>query len=128
MSEPHLTPSEADLCTDRELGYLQSRTRFIPGDGLALDDTYCLAPLPLVTPNHPRVIPTRNGTFYTMGQHPQVFSVVLPILSDALLRSTSYQELEAELCAAPFSPKIAWNLLEQRRKKLHATICGSLAI
>jgi len=121
------TPS-AELCSDPELGYERSRTRFEPGIGLALDESYRLAHLPLVAPHHPRVIPSRDGAFYSMGRHPQVFSLVLPIPSEALLQSQAYQELEAKLQAAPFSSKIAWDLLARRRTKLHATVCGSLAI
>lgn len=42
-------------------------------------------------------------------------------------KSKPYQDLDRELRAAPFSDKIAWQLLEQRREKLHATVCGSLS-
>jgi hypothetical protein len=128
MDQHASRPTPVDLCPDDGLGYERSRTRFVPGEGLALDDGYRLAHLPLVAPDHPRVVPSREGTFYAMGRHPRVFSLVLPIPSEALLRSEAYRELDAELRAAPFGGKIAWNLLEQRQEKLHATICGSLAV
>ncbi len=32
--------------------------------------------------------------------------------------------LEAELRAAPFAAKIAWDIVRRRRGKLHATLCG----
>ncbi len=117
-----------DVCSDDELGYRRSRTTFASGAGLALDDGYRLAHLPLVAPDHPRAIPSREGTFYAMGRHPRVFSLVLPIPGEALLASPAYRELDAELRAAPFAGKIAWDLLERRQDKLHATICGSLAV
>ena len=44
------------------------------------------------------------------------------------MRSAAYRPLEAELEASPIAAKIAWNIVERRRHKLHATICGSLAI
>jgi len=129
-----MTPSSAqplappiDL-SDRELGYERSRICFEVGAGLSPDETYRLAHLPLVAPHHPHVIPAREGTYYVMGCHPQVFSLVLPIPDEALLRSAAYQELNAELRAAPFAAKIAWDVLERRQAKLHATVCGSLAI
>lgn len=33
--------------------------------------------------------------------------------------------LEPELKAAPFAGKIAWDVVERRRGKLHATLCGA---
>jgi len=115
------------FCRDSELGYERSRTRFQSGEGLILDETYRLAHLPLVAPDHPRVIRTREGSSYMMGRHEQVFSLVLPIPSELLLRSPAYSELDEEMRASPFAPKIAWDLLGRRKDKLHATICGSLS-
>ena len=115
------------FCQDSELGYERSRTRFAPGEGLMLDETYRLAHLPLVAPDHPRVIRTRENSSYVMGRHERVFSLVLPIPSDLLLRSPAYRELDEAMRAAPFAGKIAWDLLGRRKDKLHATICGSLS-
>lgn len=126
MIPAHAT--NADLCSEAELGYERSRTRFAPGAGLTLDETYRLAHLPLIAPDHPDAIAEREGTFYRLGRHPRVVSLVLPIPEEALGRSEAYRELDAELRATPFSEKIAWDLLERRRAKLHATLCGSLAI
>jgi len=117
----------AGFCRDDELGYENNRTQFLPGTGLMLDDAYKLAHLPLVAPEHPAVIPTRAGSTYNMGRHDRRYSLVLPIPANALLSSGVYQELERELKAACFAPKIAWSLLPQRQGKLHATICGSLS-
>jgi hypothetical protein len=116
------------LCGDDELDYLASRTQFGQGQGLLLDESYRLAHLPLVAPDHPRVIPRREGRPYEKGRrHERVFSLVLPIADELLRRSTAYLALEAELRASPIAPKIAWNIVERRRHKLHATICSTLA-
>jgi len=115
------------LCGDDELDYLGSRTQFEQGQGLLLDETYRLAHLPLVAPDHPRVIARRDGRPYEMGRHEPIFALVLPIADGLLRRSAAYLALEAELRASPFASKIAWDIVERRRHKLHATICGSLA-
>ena len=116
------------LCGDDELDYLASRTRFEPGQGFLLDESYRLAHLPLVAPDHPRVIARRAGRYYEMGRHEPVFSLSLPVADELLQRSAAYLSLEAELKALPLAPKIAWDIVERRRHKLHATLCGSLAI
>jgi hypothetical protein len=124
----HAVAPAVELCRDDELGYLRSRTRFRAGAGLALDETYRLAHLPLIAPGHPRVIRAREGTTYDMGRHARVFSLALPVAPEALESSEPYRELEQELRTAPFAHKIAWELLKQRRAKLHATVCGSLSV
>lgn len=116
------------LCGDDELDYLASRTPFEPGQGFLLDESYRLAHLPLVAPDHPRVIPRRAGRHYEMGRHEPVYSLSLPVADELLRRSAAYLALEAELKASPLAPKIAWGIVERRRHKLHATLCGSLAI
>jgi len=117
----------AEFCTDDELAYERSRARFESGVPFTLDETYCLAHLPLVDPAHPRGMARKEGTYYEHGQHPRVYSLVLPVPQEALDGSPSYRQLEAELRDEPFASKIAWPLVEQRRHKLHATICGSLS-
>ena len=62
-----------------------------------------------------------------MGQHPRVYSLVLPVADDLLQQSTAYRQLDAELRTSPFAGKIAWDLLPRRQAKIHATVCGSLA-
>jgi hypothetical protein len=125
MNDPRLA---IQFCTDDELGYERSRTQLAEGGGLVLDETYRLAHLPLIAPSHPGVIAERAGTYYRMGRHDRAFSLVLPVPADALLQSESYRRLEAELRSSLFADKIAWGLLERRRDKLHATICGSLSV
>lgn len=115
------------FCPDTELGYVRSRTRFIPGKKLLLDESYRLAHLPLIAPEHPDVIASLPGAIYQMGRHERTFSLVLPIPPDALEKSVAYRYLEGELRQSPFANKIAWDLLAKRREKIHATICGSLS-
>ena len=114
------------FCDDSELGYQRSRTDFGSG-ALTLDESYRLAHLPLIAPGHPGAIARRDGTFYEMGRHPRVFSLVLPVDDARLRASGAFLQLEAELKAARFSGKIAWELLPKRSDRLHATLCGSLA-
>jgi hypothetical protein len=121
------TASDIALCGDDELDYVANRTQFEQGQGLLLDEAYRLAHLPLVAPDHPRVIARHEGRSYEMGRHEPVFSLVLPIADELLRRSAAYLALEAELKGSPLAPKIAWNVVERRRHKLHATLCGSLA-
>jgi hypothetical protein len=116
----------AALCDDDDLGYLANRTQFAPGRAFELDEAYRLAHLPLIAPAHPRVIARRAGAFYEMGRHEPVYSLVLPIPANALHDSAAYRRLQAELGASPLAGKIAWDIVERRRPKLHATICGSL--
>ena len=61
-----------------------------------------------------------------MGRHPAAYSVVLPVSADALEAPPVYRALDAELRAAPFAHKVAWHVLDQRRDRLHATVCGGL--
>ena len=114
------------ICSDEVLAYGRSRTRFAPGLGFSLDDAYRLAHLPLVAPRHPRVIAEKPGAAYAMGRHPTAHSIVLPVPADALEASPPFLALQAELRAAPFGPKIAWHMLDRRRERLHATLCGGL--
>jgi len=122
-SDPPVT-----FCTDAALGYQRSRTRFVPGSGLSLDESYRLAHLPLIAPGHPDVIPVQEGKFYSNGRHPRVASLALPLPHDILFASPAFRALDAELNAAPFAPKLAWRLIETRREKLHATVCGALSV
>lgn len=116
-----------DFCPDSELGYLRSRTRFSPGEKLLLDESYRLAHLPLIAPDHPDVIRSRPGATHRMGRHERIFSLVLPVPPKVLENSPAYQELERDLRQSSFAHKIAWDLPARRRERLHATICGSLS-
>ncbi len=115
------------FCPDAELGYLRSRTRFVRGEKLLLDESYRLAHLPLVAPQHPDVIASRPGAGYRMGRHERAFSLVLPIPPDALEESAAYRALERDLRGAPFATRSPGTLLPKRRESSTATICGSLS-
>jgi hypothetical protein len=114
------------FCADSNLGYQRSRTKFEAGRGLMLDTSYRLAHLPLVAPDHPRVIASREGKPYEMGRHPTVFSLGLPIDAKQLEASPAFRELDEEIRTLPFASKIAWDILPRRRDKLHATLCNGL--
>lgn len=115
-----------DLIGDEDLAYLRSRTAFTEGAGMTLDDGYRLAHLPLIDPAHPKAIARKDGTHYDNGQHPPIYSLVVPTLG--LTEAPAYRELERDLREAPFASKIAWDIVAQRQAKLHATVCGSLSI
>jgi hypothetical protein len=114
------------FCDDSELGYLRSRTAFIDGEGLRLDEAYRLAHLPLVAPEHPHVIARRDGAGYEMGRHERIFSLVLSVPWDELHGSVAYRELDGDIRAQNLARKIAWDVSEKRSDKLHMTICGKL--
>lgn len=114
----------ATYCSDEILAYQTSRTRFRAGEGMALDESYRHAHLPLVASASPLIIPEKPGSDYRMGRHSTVYSVVMPIAADALEASPAYRELDLEMRAAPFARKIAWSILPRRRERLHATLCG----
>ncbi len=115
-----------ELIGDEDLAYLRSRTAFVPGAGMALDDGYRLAHLPLIDPGHPKAIARKDGTHYDNGRHPAIYSLVVPTLG--LTDAPAYRELEQELREAPFASKIVWDIVTRRQAKLHATVCGSLSI
>lgn len=115
-----------DLIGDEDLAYLRSRTAFLAGAGMALDDGYRLAHLPLIDPAHPRAIARKDGTHYDIGRHPPIYSLVVPTLG--LQEAPAYRALEQELREAPFGNKIAWDIVTRRQAKLHATVCGSLSV
>lgn len=115
------------FCADGELGYRRSLTDFAQGP-LVLDEPYRLAHLPLVAPDHTRVIARQEGRSYEMGVHPRIFSLVLPVDGALLAGSEPFQRLDAEMRAAPFAAKIAWDILPRRAQRLHATLCGTLSI
>lgn len=118
--------AEVTLVGDEDLAYLRSRTAFVAGAGMALDDGYRLAHLPLIDPGHPKAIARKDGTHYENGRHPPVYSLVVP--TPGLSEAPAYRDLERELREAPFAGKIAWDLVSRRQAKLHATVCGSLSI
>lgn len=117
------------LCSDGELGYERSRTSFIDGRGLRLDESYRLAHLPLVAPEHPLVIARHPDKDYDKGIHVlRIFSLVLPIPWAALDQSPAFHRMDAEVRHASFGQKINWARVHERRHKLHATVCNSISV
>ncbi len=115
-----------EFCAEAELGYARAQTRFDAETALRFDRLYRVAHLPLVNPRHPLVI-AEDGP-YRMGVHARVYSLVIPLPDQALRRSANFLALEREIRSASFAAKISWDIVEQRRDKLHATICGSLSV
>ncbi len=115
------------FCEDGELGYAVARRRFQPGEILAFDASYRLAHLPLVAPGHPDAIREIPGAIYRDGRYPEArHALVAPVAWAALAISPPFQALEQDLRASSFAAKIAWELGERRRSRLHATIAGGV--
>ena len=115
------------FCDDRHLSYDDNLTEFVGGEGLLFDETYRLAHLPLVAPDHSRVIRTKPGTSYNRGIHDSVFSIAIPVSANQLLTSQEFNRLCDELKVSMFAQKISWDTFSQRKDKLHATICGAIS-
>ena len=120
--------SAHEYCDDSQLSYEKYQTEFIGGHGLTFDDAYRLAHLPLVAPDHPLVIPSKPGANYDRGVHDLIYSVAIPISANKLLQSQKFIEFYDELKTTKFAHKISWETYDQRKDKLHATICGTLSI
>jgi hypothetical protein len=117
----------AHYCTDEELEYVRCRARIDPSQPLRFDDSYRVAHLPLVAPDHPAAIEQLVQFDYRRGRYDKPrFSLVLPVGAAELRSSTSFQALERELRCSGFAAKIAWDLVEQRSEKLHVTLAGGL--
>ncbi|WP_329618745.1 hypothetical protein [Methylobacterium ajmalii] len=74
------------------------------------------------------MIPSREGRHYDHGRHPRVVSLVLPVPQASLAAAPAFAALERELRASPLAGKIAWDVAARRADRLHATLCGSLAV
>ena len=117
-----------DYCDDSELSYEKYKTKFVDGHGLTCDDAYRIAHLPLVAPEHPRVIPRKPGSKYYRGVHDLTYSIAIPIPIDSLFATESFTGLYDEIKATKFAHKLSWETFNQRKNKLHATICGTMSI
>lgn len=114
-------------CDDEMLAYRSARRIFQPGEGTIFDDAYRLAHLPLVNAAHPAVISEVPGRDYRNGTYETArYALVMPISAEAFLRSDQAQALEFAMRSASFAPKIAWELCERRRSRLHATLVGGI--
>ena len=112
-------------CDDEMMAYRSARKIYQPGDGLVFDEGYRLAHLPLVNAGHPAVISEAGGRDYRNGIYEKTrYALVAPISADAFLASDEAQVLERAMKSASFAPKIAWEIGERRRLRLHATLAG----
>jgi len=112
-------------CDDEMMAYRSARKRFQPGESIVFDEAYRLAHLPLVNAEHPAVISEVDGRDYRNGIYEKTrYALVMPISADAFLGSDEAQALELAMNSASFAPKIAWEMGERRRLRLHATLAG----
>lgn len=112
---------------DEMMAYRSSRRIFQPGESTVFDEAYRLAHLPLVNAGHPAVIREVAGRDYRNGTYEKTrYALVMPISAEIFLRSDEVQALEAAMKSASFAPKMAWELCERRRSRLHATLAGGI--
>jgi hypothetical protein len=115
------------FCDDSRLGYDASRRPFAPGESLAFDDSYRLAHLPLVAPQHPEIIRQVEGKDYVDGRYVLArYSLVVPVPFGGLIGSETFQAFEREMRSTTFASKINWSLCDQRSDRLHATVVNGL--
>jgi hypothetical protein len=116
-----------EFCPDEALAYAGSRHVFVPGQPFVLGADYRLAHLPLVVPGHPQAIASVPGRDYLNGRYAtarDALCVQLP--ADALASSPAFRAVEAQMRAAGFGRKIAWDVGARRADVLHATIAGPI--
>jgi hypothetical protein len=112
-------------CDDEMMAYRSARKIFQPGEGVVFDEGYRLAHLPLVNAGHSAVISEVDGRDYRNGTYEKTrYALVVPISADAFLESDEFQTLELAMKSASFAPKIAWEVYERRRLRLHATLAS----
>ena len=112
---------------DTALGYL--RIRWSPSEGvkLELDTNYRTAHLPLLYPDHPDVVVDSADGIYRSGRYVQTrFSLVLPVSVADLEANPAFRKVDEAMRSSGFADKIAWDVMEQRRSLMHATISGGL--
>jgi hypothetical protein len=115
-------------CDDEMMAYRSARKIFQPGEGIVFDEGYRLAHLPLVNAGHPAVISEVDGRDYRNGTYEKTrYALVMPISADAFLESDEVQALELAMKSSGFAPKIAWEICELRRSRLHATLASGIS-
>jgi hypothetical protein len=115
-------------CDDAMMAYRASRKDFRPGERIVFDEPYRLAHLPMVNPDHPAVISHVDGRDYLNGRYEKArHALVLPIAAEVFQQSEAFQALDHAMRSARFAPKIAWDLCERRRSRLHATLASGFA-
>jgi hypothetical protein len=115
-------------CDDSMMAYRSARRKFQPGERVVFDEGYRLAHLPLVNAGHPAVISEVDGREYRNGTYEKTrYAPVMPISADAFLESDQVQALELAMKSSGFAPKIAWEMCELRRSRLHATLASGIS-
>jgi hypothetical protein len=121
-------PERINYCDEPMMAYQSARRVFRPDERVVFDEGYRLAHLPLVNPAHPAVINEISGRDYRNGTYEKPrYALVMPIPGDVFQQSDLVQALELAMKSAAFAPKIAWELCETRRSKLHATLASGLS-
>src|SRR4051812_19998335 len=114
-------------CDDEMMAYRSARKIFQLGERVVFDEGYRLAHLPLVNAGHPAVVSEVGGRDYRNGIYEKTrCALVMPVSADAFLESDEAQALELAMKAASFALKIAWEMGERRRLRLHATLAGGV--
>ncbi len=115
-------------CDEEMMAYRSANRIFQPGEGIVFDEGYRLAHLPLVNAGHPAVISEVDGRDYRNGTYEKTrYALVMPISADAFLESDQVQALELAMKSSGFAPKIAWEMCELRRSRLHATLASGIS-
>ncbi|WFU19092.1 hypothetical protein [Bradyrhizobium sp. CB3481] len=115
-------------CDEEMMAYRSGQKVYRPGDCIAFDDGYRLAHLPLVNPGHPAVISEADGRDYRNGTYEKArHALVMPIAADVFAQSAPFGAIEQAMRSARFAPKIAWEIGERRRSRLHATLVSGMS-
>lgn len=113
---------------DRHLKYNIYRYNFDNREKLKFDETYCLQQLPLVNPDHPKVLHRNEVSDYKDGYYDQARnSLVVLIPLKKLLKSESFRMFHNDVVNAPFGSKINWRIFDRRLDLTHITICRGLS-
>ncbi|KRR01826.1 hypothetical protein CQ12_13325 [Bradyrhizobium jicamae] len=110
------------------MAYQSNRKTYQSGERVVFDDGYRLAHLPLVNSEHPAVVSQVEGRDYRNGIYEKArYALVIPVAAEVFLQSEPAQALERAMKSARFAPKIAWELGERRRSRLHATLASGIS-
>jgi len=125
---PRKKPKHVVYCDESMMAYQSMRVIFRPGQCVVFDNRYRLAHLPLVNAQHPAVISKVDDSDYRNGTYKKTrYAFIMPIDDKVFLGADLIREIDQSMKSASFSKKIAWELCETRRTKLHATIVSGLS-
>jgi hypothetical protein len=114
-------------CAPESLAYAAASWKRRVSAPLLFDETYRVAQLALVAPQHPAVLSHLPSLDYESGRYRRTrYSLILPIGRDVLEQAPVFQALERDLSLQTFASKVAWELLERRAARLHVTLAGGL--